>query len=213
MNTNATEILSLLEKQYPDAKIILNYSNPWELLVAVILSAQCTDKRVNIVTKMLFEKYKTIDDYVHADLNEFSNDIRSTGFYNAKAKHILGCARIINKKFNNTVPNTMKEILTLPGVARKTANVVLSNAYGVVEGIAVDTHVKRLSLRLALSKQTDPDKIELDLMKIITKKQWSKITYMLIEHGRTTCQAKKPRCSVCFLNNMCPSAFSFPKYE
>jgi endonuclease III len=180
-----------LTKLFPHAKIMLRYSSPWELLVAVILSAQCTDKQVNKVTEKLFKKYTSLDNYVNADVHEFEKDIYTTGFYRMKAKHILESARIVSKKYKGKVPKTMKEILALPGVGRKTANVVLSNAYGVVEGIAVDTHVMRLSHVLGLSKQNTPQKIEKDLMKIVPKKEWLRFTYLLIEYGRKYCTARK----------------------
>ncbi|MBI4599994.1 endonuclease III [Candidatus Uhrbacteria bacterium] len=185
------KIIRTLAKLFPDAKIALRYSNPWELLVAVILSAQCTDKKVNDVTRELFKKYRTLDDYVSAKQRDFEKDIYSTGFYRAKARHILASAALVKKRFNGRVPRTMGEIMSLPGVARKTANVVLGNAYGVVEGIAVDTHVRRLSRRLGLTESVDPNKIEQDLMAIVPKKDWQRITYFLIEYGRTYCSAKK----------------------
>lgn len=184
-------IISTLSKLFPEAKIMLQYGDPWELLVAVMLSAQCTDKMVNQVTKKLFRKYKTLDEYVHADREEFERDIFMTGFYRMKAKHILLTARIIKDKFSGNVPHTMNELTSLPGVGRKTANVVLGNAFGVVEGIAVDTHVKRLSRRLGLTKHSDPDKIENDLMKCVPRTKWLSFTYLLIEYGRTYCTARK----------------------
>ncbi|MCR4306445.1 MAG: endonuclease III, partial [Candidatus Yonathbacteria bacterium] len=165
--------------------------NNWELLVSVILSAQCTDKKVNEVTQKLFKKYKTLDDYVNADSKEFEKDIYSTGFYRVKTKNILATAKIVKDKFAGKVPNTMEEILTLPGVSRKTANVVLGNAYGVVEGIAVDTHVIRLSRLLGLSNERDPKKIEQDLMRILPKKDWFAFTYYMIEYGRNYCPARR----------------------
>lgn len=180
-----------LTRLFPHAKIMLRYSSTWELLVAVILSAQCTDKMVNRVTKKLFQKYSTLDNYVNADLKTFEKDIYSTGFFHNKAKNILTTAKMIKEKFHGTVPKTMKELLTFRGVARKTANVVLGNAYGVVEGIAVDTHVKRLSKLYGLTKNSNPVKIEKDLMKLFPKNQWLEITYKLIEYGRSYCPAKK----------------------
>jgi endonuclease III len=221
-------IITILNTTYPKATIALQYQNPWELLVAVILSAQCTDVMVNKVTEKLFAKYTTLDDYVHADSHVFENDIRSTGFYHAKAKNILATAKIITDTYRGIVPNTMEEILTLPGVARKTANVVLGNAYGVVEGIAVDTHVHRLSQRLRLvdmtkiggkksmmferdgkpvidyTKDADPNKIEKELMDVLPQTQWFHITYLLIEHGRHCCKAQNPHCSECPLYIYCP---------
>lgn len=186
----AEKVVTKLKKLFPQAKIILNYSNKWELLVAVILSAQCTDKMVNRVTEKLFRKYKTLNDYIKAQQSEFEQDIKSTGFYKNKAKNILTCAKIIKEKFKGKVPNSMKDILILPGVARKTANVVLGNAYGIVEGIAVDTHVKRLSKLWGLTNHTDPDKIEKDLMEILPKSEWFKFTYMTIDYGRKFCPAR-----------------------
>lgn len=203
------KIIELLEKEHLDAKVALHYSNPLELLIATILSAQCTDERVNIVTKTLFKKYRTPQDYVKADAKELENDIRSTGFYRNKTKNIKRCCQMLIEKFNSQVPRTMEEILELPGVARKTANIVLSNAYGVVEGIAVDTHVRRLSQRLGLTENEDPNKIEEDLMQIVPKDKWMRITDLLIFHGRRVCTAKKPNCTGCVLNKICPSAFSF----
>jgi len=201
------KIIKLLEKQYPRAKTALHYSSPLEILVATILSAQCTDKRVNVVTKSLFKKYRTVEDYANADLAELEQDIRSTGFYRNKAKNIKNAGQMLVEKFDSQVPNTMEEILELPGVARKTANIVLSNAYGVIEGIAVDTHVRRLSKRLGLTENTNPDKIERDLMQIVPRSHWKRITNLLISHGRNVCMARKPKCDSCVLNKLCPSAF------
>lgn len=209
---NQQAILGLLKKHYPDAKIILTYSNNFELLVAVVLSAQCTDVMVNKVTEKLFKKYKTIEDYANADLHELENDIRSTGFYKNKAKNIKVAARMIIDKFNGEIPRTMNQLTMLPGVARKTANIILGNAYGVVEGIAVDTHVRRLSQRLGFSRNSDPDKIEKDLMGLFDRKDWFNLTYLLIEHGRKICKAPLPKCDACFLNKICPSAFHFPNF-
>lgn len=205
----ALKIIELLEKEHRDAKIALNHTNPLELLIATILSAQCTDERVNIVTKTLFKKYRSIEDYAGADLKELEQDIRSTGFYRNKARNIKKCCQMILDKFGSQVPKTMEEILELPGVARKTANIVLSNAYGVVEGIAVDTHVRRLSRRLRLTANDNPDKIEQDLMKLVPKSKWMRFTELLIFHGRKTCTAKRPKCETCVVNKLCPSAFTF----
>lgn len=184
-------IFKELKKLFPSAKIALKFSNSWELLMAVILSAQCTDKMVNIVTEKLFKKYKTLDDYVNADLEEFEKDIHSTGFYHNKAKNILATAQIIKEKYKGKIPCTMEQLIELPGVARKTANIVLGNACGVVVGIAVDTHVRRLANLLGLSEQKNPNKIEQDLMQIFPKEQWNTVTYLLIEYGRKYCIAKK----------------------
>jgi len=203
------KVIEVLEKEHPDARIALNYTNPLELLVATILSAQCTDERVNIVTKMLFKKYRSAEDHAKADLEVLEQDIRSTGFYRNKARNIKGCCRMLVEKFESQVPKTMEDILELPGVARKTANVVLSNAYGVVEGIAVDTHVRRLAQRLGFTANKDPTKIELDLMKLIPKSKWMKFADLLIFHGRRVCRAKKPKCGACVVNKLCPSAFTF----
>jgi endonuclease-3 len=205
--TRVLKIIELLEKEYPEAKTALHYTSPLEILVATILSAQCTDKRVNIVTKSLFKKYKTAEDYANADLAELEEDIRSTGFYRNKAKNIKNAGRMLVENYDSQVPRTMEEIIELPGVARKTANIVLSNAYGVIVGIAVDTHVRRLSKRLGLTENTDPNKIEADLMEIVPKSQWKRITNLLIFHGRNVCMARKPKCSICSLNKICPSAF------
>jgi len=203
------KIIELLEKEYSDAKIALAYTSPLELLVATILSAQCTDKRVNIVTEALFKKYRTTEDYANADLEKLEEDIRPTGFYRNKAKNIKKCCRILVEKFNSEVPRTMEQILELPGVARKTANVVLSNAYGVIEGIAVDTHVRRLARRLGLTEHKDANKTEINLMNIVPKTHWMRITDLLIFHGRNVCVARKPKCGICVLNKLCPSAFTF----
>jgi len=195
-------ILSELKRLFPKARIMLHFSNPWELLVAVMLSAQCTDKMVNKVTTKLFQKYKILHDYVVADQKEFEQDIYSTGFYHSKARHIIQTARIIEERYHGVVPHTMKELVLLPGVGRKTANVVLGNAYGVVEGIAVDTHVIRLSRVLGLTKQTDPKKIEKDLMVLIPKKEWLSFTYLFIEYGRAYCIAKKHDHASCPLTSL-----------
>lgn len=209
IKSRVLQIIELLEKEHPDAKIALNYTNPLELLVATILSAQCTDKRVNVVTKTLFKKYRKAEDYANADLKELEEDIRPTGFYRNKAKNLKKCCQLLVEKFNSQVPKSMEEMLELPGVARKTANIVLSNAYGVIEGVAVDTHVLRLAGRLGLSRQKDPNKIERDLMEIVPKTRWMRITDLLIFHGRRICTARKPQCGTCVLNKLCPSAFAF----
>jgi endonuclease-3 len=190
----AGKMLIELKRIFPNVKMALNYKTNFELLVSVMLSAQCTDKRVNEVTKKLFKKYRKLDDYVHADLKEFEQDIRPTGFYKNKAKNILATAKKIRDDYNGRLPKTMEEILTLPGVARKTANVVLGNAYGVVEGIAVDTHVRRFVIRFDLSDYKDPKRIELDLMEIIPKEDWFYATYYFIEYGREICPARPHLC-------------------
>jgi endonuclease-3 len=202
-------IIELLEKKFLNAKIALHYSNTLELLVATMLSAQCTDERVNMVTKTLFKKYRKAEDYVKADLKELEQEIKSTGFYRNKARNIKNTSKMLVEKFHSQVPKTMDQMLELPGVARKTANIVLQNAYGVVEGIAVDTHVRRTSQRLGLTQNTNPAKIEQDLMKIVPKNKWMRITDLLIFLGRRVCVAKKPKCEICVLNELCPSAFTF----
>ena len=209
----ALEILRRLSKKFPDAKIALKYSNPIQLTVAVILSAQCTDKKVNEVTAVLFKKYKTAKDFAKVNLAVFEREIRPTGFYRAKARNIIAAAKLLESKFGGKLPKTMEEMTTLPGVARKSANVILGNAYGVVDGIAVDTHVMRISQRLGLTKFSDPVKIERDLMALFKKNRWFDLTYKIIEHGRNICDAKKPRCSMCPLNDICPSAFNLPNWE
>jgi endonuclease-3 len=208
MAHNASVILSKLKKAYPNAHIVLRYHTSWELLVAVMLSAQCTDVTVNKVTEKLFTKYKTLDAYVHADPTVFEQDIKSTGFYHNKAKNVLAAAKLIKTKFNGSIPKTMDEMLAIPGVGRKTANVVLGNAYGVVAGIAVDTHVSRLSRRLRLVNPdiADPEKIEKELMAVIPKRDWFGLTYLLIDHGRAVCKAKNPDCAGCVVNALCPSS-------
>lgn len=202
----ASELIRALKKMFPRAGISLNYKNTWELLVAVILSAQCTDKKVNEVTEKLFKKYPSFRSYIHANPAEFERDIRQTGFYRNKAKNILAAARMIHEKFGGYVPKTMDEIIKLPGVARKTANVVLGNAYGVVDGIAVDTHVKRFAQKFDLTDFSDPVRIERDLMRIIPKKDWFKFTYLAITYGREVCPARKHDCEKHPLSKMYPKA-------
>lgn len=197
------EIVKILNKEYGDVDIALHFSNVFELMVATILSAQCTDKRVNIVTSTLFKKYRTIKDYANADLKEFENDIKSTGFYRNKAKNIIATANIVLDKFNGVVPKTMEELITLKGVARKTANVVLGSGYGINVGIAVDTHVIRLTNLIGLSKNSDPKKIEQDLMKIIPKKYWRNISFTIQTLGRRVCIARRPKCDICPINHLC----------
>lgn len=206
LETRTPEILKLLKLHYPHARIILNFNNPWELLVAVILSAQSTDLTVNKITQNLFKKYKRVEDYANADQADFEKDIHSAGFFRNKAKNILASARLITEKWGGEVPSTMQDLITLPGVARKTANVVLGNAFAKVEGIAVDTHVLRLSQKLGLTQNKNPEKVEIDLMKLFPKREWFKLTYLLIDHGRAICKAPKPLCTDCFLNKLCPSS-------
>jgi endonuclease-3 len=202
------KIIELIEKQYPNAKTALNFTNPLEILLATILSAQTTDVTVNIVTRNLFKKYRTAEDYVNADIVELEQVIHSTGFYHNKAKNLQKCCQLLVEKFHSQVPKTMEELLELPGVARKTANIVLYNAFGITAGIAVDTHVTRLSQRLGLTQQKNQNKIEQDLMQITPKEMWMPLTDLLIFHGRNVCKAKKPHCEVCVLNKICPSAFT-----
>ncbi len=193
-----------LHKLYPDADCELEHSNPLELLVATILSAQCTDERVNKVTATLFEKYPTAADYAGADVLTFEQDIRPTGFYRNKTKLVLGAAQRIVEVYGGEVPNSMEELLTLPGVARKTANLVLGTAFGVPSGVVVDTHVRRLSQRLGLSAQTNPNKVERDLMASLPQKEWIFMGYAVILHGRRVCKARKPLCEECGLSDVCP---------
>lgn len=209
----AKNVLGQLKKTYPKARMVLNYKTHWELLVAVMLSAQSTDEQVNKVTAKLFKKYKKFEDYLSANPKEFEQDIYSTGFYRQKTKSVLGAAKMLESEFNGILPKTIKEMTRLPGVARKTANVVLGNAYGVAEGVAVDTHVKRLSTRLGFTRETNPDKIEKDLMALFDDSEWFRLTYLLIDHGRAVCDARKPLCDECPLSNMCPSAFKFPHFK
>lgn len=199
------EIIKRLEKRYPDVKTALNFNTPLDLLVATILSAQTTDVNVNRVTEKLFKKYKTAKDYADIPIEELQDDIKSINFYKNKANYIKNLAEELLKKFNGEVPKTMQELVTLPGVGRKTANIVLWNAYGINEGVAVDTHVKRISKLLGLTENTDFEKIEQDLMKITPPEQWGKITHLLIMLGREICKAKLPDCPKCPLNDICPN--------
>lgn len=200
------KIIKILRKLYPSSKIELNYKTNWELLVAVILSAQCTDKRVNEVTKTLFKKYKTLNDYVKANQKEFEQDIKSTGFYRNKTKNILNAANVVKNDFNGKIPNTIEELLMIPGVARKTANVVLGSAYGIYEGIAVDTHVRRIAIRFNLTDYKDPIHIERDLMDIIPKKQWKYVNHQIVMYGRYICKARKHNCLEHPLTKIYPKA-------
>jgi len=196
------EIIKLLSEAIPDSRIALKFSNPLELLIATILSAQCTDIKVNQVTQKLFKKYRSPRDYAEADLEEFEEDIRPTGFYRNKAKSVQKCCQELVARFGGEVPKTLEELVTLPGVGRKTANVVLGNAFGI-PGIAVDTHVHRVSRRIGLTKQDDPVKIELDLMEIVPKEEWTHFSNLLIWHGRRTCVARKPLCPECPIRKTC----------
>jgi len=197
------KILALLDEMYPEAACALHHSSPWELLVATILSAQSTDKRVNMVTPDLFRKYPTVEDLANASQAELAQDIRSTGFFNNKAKSVIGAARKVVSEFGGKVPRTMEELLTLPGVARKTANVVLGTAYGIACGVVVDTHVQRIAQRLDLTRHTEPAKIEKDLMQVIPQEKWILFAHQIILHGRALCVARKPRCGECALNLLC----------
>ena len=199
------EIIKRLKKAYPDAHCALNHSNAFELLIATVLSAQCTDERVNIVTADLFRKYRGPQDYLNVSQSELEKDIHSTGFFRNKSKNIQAACRRIIDEFNGEIPRTMEELLTLGGVARKTANVVLGNAFGIPAGVVVDTHVARLSARLGLTQETVPEKIEKDLMEKVPKKHWIIFPHWLIYHGRQICQARKPKCTECFLSDICPS--------
>jgi endonuclease-3 len=205
-SSNFPTIWETLKKEYPDPKPALHYSNPLELLVATILSAQCTDAQVNMVTDKLFRKYVSVEDFAHADQAVLEKEIYSTGFYHNKAKHIRESAQIIIRDFGGEVPDTMEDLLKLPGVARKTANIVLARGFGVIVGIAVDTHVKRLSGRLGLSRNRDPIKIEKDLMQLADIKDWENISMTLILHGRRICNARRPKCEICAVNKLCPSS-------
>ncbi|HSJ50794.1 MAG TPA: endonuclease III [Actinomycetota bacterium] len=202
----APEIVRLLSRAYPDAKVALSFTTPLEMLVATILSAQCTDEKVNEVTAALFVKYRSAEDYLRVPEDELKADIKPTGFFNQKAAAIRGACQRIVEEYGGEVPNTMEDLVTLRGVARKTANIVLGNAFDTVEGIAVDTHVKRLSNRLGFSAQSDPDKIERDLMALIPPERWFSFTYVLIDHGRAVCVARRPRCEQCVVNHLCPSS-------
>ncbi len=202
-SSRITKIIKNLRSLYPDAETELDYSNPLELLVAVILSAQCTDTRVNKITKTLFKKYKTAADYASASQEELEKYVHSAGFFRMKASAIRESAKIIAEKFNGRVPRTMEELLELKGVARKTANVVLGNAYGIASGVVVDTHVKRLARRMGLSVETDPVKIEKDLMRLVPEKDWIWFSHAMVLHGRRVCAARNPDCLSCKINSFC----------
>lgn len=199
------EIIKRLRKNYPEAHCALNHSNAFELLIATILSAQCTDERVNIVTAELFRKYRTPQEFASLSQAELEKEIRSTGFFRNKAKNIRAACEKLVANFKGKVPQTMEELLKLNGVARKTANVVMGNAFGIASGVVVDTHVMRLSQRLGLTKKKDPKKIEEDLQKLVPKKDWIMFSHWLITHGRKVCNARKPKCGECFLRDICPS--------
>lgn len=209
----AIEILIGLKRLYPDATCSLNYSTPVQLLVATILSAQCTDERVNKVTPALFDRFPDAESLAGADREELENLIRSTGFYRNKAKNIQGACQRIASEFNGEVPKRMEDLLTLPGVARKTANVVLAHAFGIIQGVTVDTHVKRLSNRLGLTKNSDPVKIERDLMALFPQLDWENLSISLIYHGRAVCKARNPDCASCQLSHLCPSFGEVDRHE
>lgn len=200
------EIIARLRRAYPDSEISLEYGNEIQLLVAVMLSAQCTDVMVNKITKRLFEKYRTVDDFAQADRKTLQQEIRSTGFYRNKAKAILAAAKAVRDRFDGVLPQTMDELDSIPGVARKTANVVLWNAFRKTEGIAVDTHVIRIANLLRLTRRQDPVRIEQDLVRLVPKPEWGQVTHYIIDHGRAVCIARRPRCQACTLNDLCPSA-------
>ena len=200
------KILAALKRQYPDARCALIHRNPLELLVATILSAQCTDVRVNIVAKQLFQKYRSAKEYADAHPEEFQKEIRSTGFFRNKTKSILSMAAALVDEHGGEVPDTMDALVRLPGVGRKTANVVLGNAFGKSEGVVVDTHVTRIANKLRLTNKRDPVKIEKDLMKLLPQKEWTLFSHLLIWHGREICIARRPKCEICPLNRVCPAA-------
>ncbi len=211
LKARVMKIVGRLRKQYPDPKVELNFRNALELLVATILSAQCTDERVNLVTKDLFRKYRSPGQYAEAIPAEFEQEIRSTGFFRAKAKSIMNCCKAMVEKHRGSVPDQMEDLLKLPGIGRKTANVVLGQAFGIPSGIVVDTHVVRVAQRLRLTKQSNADKIEQDLLLMVPQKDWIDFGTMMVLHGRYVCQAKKPKCPECVVNRICPSADLFLK--
>ncbi len=208
LKEKAKEVIKRLKETYPSARIALNFQNPLQLLIATILSAQCTDERVNQVTTELFRKYHTAQDFASAPLEELALAIKSTGFFQQKARYIKEACQILNEKYGGEVPRTMEGLLELPGVARKTANIVLSNAYGIVEGIPVDTHVSRLAQRIGLAKSKQAEKIEKELMEIVPREEWFIFPYLLQAHGRKVCMAKKPKCPECILKDICNAYLS-----
>jgi endonuclease-3 len=201
---HAAEIVRLLRREYPDAKCSLDFTSPLELLVATVLSAQCTDERVNIVTKDLFRKYRSAADYARAAIAELEKDIQSTGFFRNKAKSIQNCCRLLAERSDGKVPRTIEQLVELPGIGRKTANVILGTAFGIASGVVVDTHVTRLSHRMGLTKHQNAEKIEADLMALIPSKEWVAFSHRMIQHGRKVCMARKPKCDVCALSAVCP---------
>lgn len=209
LKKRTAEIIKRLKNAYPDAHCALNHTNPFELLIATILSAQCTDERVNIVTADLFRKYRGPEDFVKVSQQELERDIHSTGFFRNKAKNIKACSQRLIDVYKGEIPRTMEEILTLGGVARKTGNVVLGNAFGIASGVVVDTHVSRLSQRLGITEEKTPEKIERDLQELVPKKDWVMFSHWLIYHGRRVCNARKPKCNECVLADVCPSFDQF----
>lgn len=203
LKTKTKQIIKLLSEKYPSPKCALDHKTPWELLVATILSAQCTDKRVNMITPELFKKYPTVESFAKADIKELEQSIHSAGFYHNKAKNIIGCATELLNLYQGILPQTLAELTKLSGVGRKTGSVLLGTAFGKAEGIVVDTHVSRLSQKIGLTKESDPEKIEKDLMKIVEKRQWINFSHWLILHGRETCIARRPKCSECLINHLC----------
>ncbi len=203
MDKKILKIIEILKKEYPDSRVALSYANPFELLAATILSAQCTDKKVNEITKDLFKRLRSVEDFAGIPPPELEKMVRPAGFYRTKAKNIINSAVIIRDSYGGRVPDTMEDLIKLPGVARKTANIVLSSVYKKTEGIAVDTHMKRLSGRIGLSENTDPNKIERDLMRIVPKQEWLKFNYYMVSHGRKVCAARKPLCSSCKISRYC----------
>lgn len=201
------DVIRTLKRAYPDAKCSLNHTNPFELLIATILSAQCTDERVNLVTADLFRKYRGPEDYLKVSPRELEKDIQSTGFFRNKTKSIQGTSKVLTDEYGGEVPHTMEELLELPGVARKTANVVLGNAFDIKAGVVVDTHVTRLSRRLAFTKEKDAQKIERELIQIVPKKDWVIFPHLLISHGRKICRARNPLCAECVIEKWCPSSY------
>ncbi len=203
LRETAIKVLDILEKEYPDARVTLDFKTPLQLLIATILAAQCTDERVNLVTKDLFKKYRSAEDYSRAKQEKLEEEIRSTGFFRNKAKSVIQCCQRIVREFKGQVPQTLEELTSLPGVGRKTANIILGNAYGQ-QAIAVDTHVKRVTHRLGWAKEDDPDKIEFALMELIPRDRWTMACHQLVAHGRKICMAKNPQCPICPVENLCP---------
>jgi len=202
-NNTIVKVLDILQKEYPDARVTLDFKDPLQLLIATILAAQCTDERVNQVTKDLFKKYRKASDYAGADLKTLEEEIRSTGFFRNKAKSIVGCCQMLVQKFGGRVPLTLEELTSLPGVGRKTANILLGNAFNQ-QAIAVDTHVKRVTHRLGWAKSEDPDKIEFELMEVIPQNRWTLSCHQIVFHGRRVCMAKNPQCPTCPVAKLCP---------